>query len=75
MKDKEHHLILKLGGAEYIAIQIRDKLFNGSWEKMLEWIRKEGSNEQKKDILMIKKLINYEKRYDINLNDKNWTEI
>lgn len=72
MKDKEHHLIVTLGPAEQIALLIRDELFDGSWAKMLKYIREKGSPQQKKDIPMINNLIDYEERYGVNLSDEEW---
>lgn len=69
MKKKNHLLLLKLGGAEKVCIWVRDSVFNGSWHKMLAHIRTRGSEEQKHDIPIIKRLMAYEKKYGVNLND------
>lgn len=73
MQDREHRLILKLGAPEEICLQIREKLFDGSWSKFLKHIKEKGSAEQKRDdIPIIKKLMQYEERYGVNLLDEDW---
>lgn len=51
-----------------MCIHIRDTLFDGSWNKMLKFIKEKGSIQQRTDIPRIKKLMTYEKKYGVNLN-------
>lgn len=42
---------------EELARMINESVFNGDWEKQIEWIEKYGSQEQKEDIPLIKRLM------------------
>lgn len=67
---KKHRLMLKLGTAEQLCVLLRDKQFEGSWDKMLQWIRTGGSTKQRsEDIPRIHRLMKYEKKYGITLKD------
>jgi len=62
--------MLKLGTAEQLCVLLRDKQFEGSWDKMLAWVRTEGSTKQRsEDIPRIHRLMKYEKKYGITLKD------
>ena len=65
-----HQLILKLGTPEQLCVLLRDKQFGGSWSTMLEWIRTDGSAQQRaEDIPRIHRLMAYEQRYGVRLKD------
>ena len=67
---RKHTLLLKLGTAETICVWTRDLVFDGSWEKMLKFIRERGSASQKKDdVPIIKRLLAYEKKYGVNISE------
>ena len=67
---KKHRLLLALGTAEKLCVLLRDKQFGGSWNKMLEWIRTDGSHKQRsEDIPRIHRLMKYEKKYGVTLTD------
>ena len=67
---KKHRLILTLGTAEKLCVLLRDKQFDGSWDKMLQWIRTEGSHKQRsEDIPRIHRLMRYEKKNGVRLED------
>ena len=67
---KKHRFLLKLGFAEQTCVMLRDKQFEGSWDKMLQWIRTDGSHKQRsEDIPRIHRLMRYEKKYGVTLKD------
>ena len=66
----EHRLLLKLGFAEKMCVSLRDSMFEGSWQKMQQFIRTQGSESQKQDDLpRIERLMACEQQYGVNLRD------
>lgn len=61
---------VRLNLTEIFAVFLREKFFEGSWEKQLEWMKENGSLQQKnEDIPLILALRDFELMHNINLRD------
>ena len=55
---------------DVIAVMVRDKQFEGSWEKNLDWLALHGSEEQRRtSAARIRQLAAFEEAYGINVAD------
>lgn len=60
---------------DVIAVMLRDIMFEGSWEKKLEWLTLQGSEEQQRtDGARIRRLATFEEAYGVNLADLLFSE-
>jgi len=60
---------------DVIAVMLRDIMFEGSWEKKLEWLALQGSEEQQRiDGARIRRLAAFEEAYEVNLADLLFSE-
>jgi len=55
---------------DVISVMIRDTRFEGSWEKNLNWLAQQGSEEQRRiSAARIRQLAAFEETYGVNLAD------